>query len=213
MKVKIVLLSIATTLLLSTNSIAASITTHFIMQIESIRGDIAESIWNVGDSVSFTATYDNAGIIMHQWHDGKNGIGEQGQGDDKSAGVDVLRGNVWDFWSDAIVEVDDKLKLFFKPDTVMQSAIQNNASCVTGNSNTFILDYNSDGFGIYFETQNSGVNWQGVAANYNGLGTRDAIFFSEVTAVATPIPESASILLLGLGLLGLVGVSRKKIWQ
>lgn len=28
-----------------------------------------------------------------------------------------------------------------------------------------------------------------------------------------PIPESASILLLGLGLLGLAGVSRKKLWQ
>lgn len=136
-----------------------------------------------------------------------NGIGEQGQGDDKSAGVDVLRGNVWDFWSDAIVEVDDNLKSFFKPNLVLQNAIQYNASCVTGNSNTFILDYNSDGFGIYFETRNNGLNWQGRAFNC-GLGVvGGAIFFSEVTS--TPVPEPATIFLLGSGLLFLAGVNRK----
>ncbi|MFA5093774.1 MAG: PEP-CTERM sorting domain-containing protein [Candidatus Omnitrophota bacterium] len=44
----------------------------------------------------------------------------------------------------------------------------------------------------------------------NGTGSSGSVYFDDVVADTQPVPEPASLLLLGSGLIGLLGVSKKK---
>ncbi|MBV1882262.1 MAG: VPLPA-CTERM sorting domain-containing protein [Pseudomonadales bacterium] len=187
---------------------------------------------NIGDTRSFTVTYDNEGDFLGSYKDGLNGVADQGYGDDTLSSLDCIDNSIspdciasdyhadYVFLSNATYDFSNWFTLAdFGTDLIENDVYDFNFSFAFKESITgptqfeFTGDY--WGFAAATGTTDSDlidhVRFRGLDIdNNNQVHTVFINSLSLVETDLTPVPAPAAGWLLGSALLGLFGLSRRK---
>ncbi len=166
-----------------------------------------------GDVVVVNAVYDDTSIAAHIYSDGINGIPEYGKGDDVLSQT-ISDTSKWPILSDANLSYSDNLQAFLDKSVGVQD--ENYAMVNDTVSGYFTTTAKYEATKIELHSGNTGILGSSISIG-DPLGKMNSLWFSELSYTITPyapgqtpVPEPTTILLFGLGIVGLAGISRKK---
>lgn len=192
----------------------ATIIETFVTGTYSAGNTIGDTIWQDGDSVTFSYIYDNQSTTMTIWGDGANGLAENGLNDDYDTdpGYYDTTTNFPTFlyFDDAEFTFDSGLLSLIG---ITEDGTTTSRAWAHGNTTADLAAFVADGFYLNFyyptnleiEFDVSGL----VGAQWYNIDFTDPQITS--SSIST-VPEPATLLLFGTGLAGLAGsrLRRKK---
>jgi len=171
----------------------------------------------VGDQFDWSVTYDDSSLRMHVYNDGPNDVAEFGANDDTinrtyCAGAEAYTAgctisySTYPFLADAVFDLSQYYDVMMSAGLTGVDYFNENASWIYNNGIIPFRIFQGDDF--LFNPSGS------FAATYYFQGTVDTLYkttyFNSEFISSTAVPESASIMLMGIGLGGLIFSSRRK---